>query len=183
MFRILTFSILGLAILIGLALAGEYSLSPSAAAIISPGNDDDPSTGQRVLVKFNLPEAMSGKQIGRAFITFTHNFSAMDGSGALEFKVFPLTSSWNAQDIDWDSWENDGGDFDKTKGYAFAFEPGSNTEFYIDVTEQVQLMAEGELTNHGFILIPGDLHGRGYKQIRKQDFNVGERVRLELRYR
>ena len=180
--RILSLTIIGLMALAGLARAGEYSLSPSASAIISPGNDNDLSTGQRVLVKFDLPNDIDDKQIGRAFISFTHNFAVKDGSGSLEFKVYPLTASWNAQEVDWDSWTNDGGDFDKRKGYSFSLAPGPNTKFYIVVTEQSKCMADGELTNHGFILIPGDLHGHAYEDIDPETFDIPELVTLELEH-
>lgn len=126
---------------------------------------------------------MVNRYVGRVFGEFSHSFAANDGSGSLEFKVFPLTASWDAEEVAWDSWENDGGDFDSTRGYSFSFEPGTNAEFYIDVTEQVQAMANGDLTNYGFILIPGDFHGRGYKKIKRENFDLSELVKLELRYR
>ena len=71
--QIIILSIMGALLFTGLVYGDENSLSPSASAIISPGENPDPSIGQRVLVNFELPN-ISGKLIGRAFITFTFSF-------------------------------------------------------------------------------------------------------------
>ena len=181
--RIIVLSIMGAILFTGMVYGEEYNLSPSAAAIISPGNNPDPSIGQRLLIKFDLPNNISVKLVGRAYITFTFNFPEPENSRPVEFKIFPLTASWDPQNVGWDTWENDGGDFDKTKGYSFVFEPGTNTDFHIDVTDQVQYMANGDITNYGFILIPVDFGGRAYRSINPEYFNISNLVRLELKYR
>jgi hypothetical protein len=174
-------------ILISISFAGVYAgdanLSPSAAALISPGENPAADEGQRILVKFDLPGAIYGKAVHEAYITFTFNFSESGYDTPLEFNVFPLTASWNPETVTWNSWTNPGGDMDSTKINSFAFEPGSSQNFYIDVTEQIQAMAEEELTNHGFILIPEDAIGNAYRSIDPENFNISNLLHLELLYR
>ena len=174
---------MGALLLSGPVYGEEYSLSPSASAIISPGENPDPSIGQRVLIKFDLPNNISGKSIGRAFITFTFNFPEPNNGSSLEFKVYPLTASWDPENVGWNTWENDGGDFDITKDNSFSFESGTSTEFYIDIIDIIQYMANGDLTNYGFILIPMDFGNNAYRSINPENFNISNLVRLELRYR
>jgi hypothetical protein len=174
-------------ILISFSIAGVYAgdanLSPSATALISPGENPASNEGQRILVKFNLPYDIYGKNIHKAWITFTYDFTAPGHGNPLEFETYPLTASWNPETVTWNSWTNPGGDMDSTYFSSFAFEPGSSQTYYIDVTTHVQAMAEEELTNHGFILIPEDAIGNAYNSIDPENFNISNLLHLELLYR
>lgn len=163
--------------------AGDANLSPSASALISPGENPAANEGQRILVKFNLPNDIYGKAIHRACIRFTYNFAEPGHGRPLELNVFPLTVSWNPETVTWNSWTNPGGDMDSTYISSFAFEPGSSQNYYIDLTNQIQAIAERELTNHGFILILEDAIGNVYRSIDPENFNISNLLRLELLYR
>jgi len=165
------------------AEAIQRNIEPSASSIIAPESYDDSTLGQRILIKFDMPEDISGKNVTRAHIKFRYNFPTFGSESSIAFKIYPITSIWESNQPDWDDWDNAGGDFTNSVGYSYAFELGENTNLNIDVTDMVQLMVENELTNHGFILIPADFHGNAYRSINVENFDISELIRLEILYR
>ncbi|MBD3170814.1 MAG: hypothetical protein GF307_15160, partial [candidate division Zixibacteria bacterium] len=69
-------------------IGAEYSLSPSDYAIIEPGIGHGEEGGQRILLKYDLPEGINNQPITRAYIRFAFNFPVGDNTASTEFRVY-----------------------------------------------------------------------------------------------
>jgi hypothetical protein len=113
------------------------------------------TTGQvRILVDFGDLEVLAGKRIlyAKCYLNIDVDTCV---SLVNELEVRPLTTSWAAQDANWeDGWVSPGGDFSDELVRTVDFQAGRDGDTEIVVTELIQAWVDGQAANHGLILIP-----------------------------
>jgi hypothetical protein len=110
--RIARFCAIFIVLLSAGPLAKTVEVSVSQVAVITPGESEpDLTLGPRVCLKFSLPDAVQGKEIGYADLAMTIGQISMPDDSILIFEAFLLTSKWS-EDVDWDDFSNPGGERD-----------------------------------------------------------------------
>ena len=79
-------------------------------------------------------------------------------------ELYGLTTSWRGTVPTWTSpWTRPGGDLDPAPAaYRGLEEGGRLTTLELDVTHIIRAMAEGELAENGFMLVPADAGRKGF---------------------
>jgi hypothetical protein len=143
-------------------------------AVIVPEGQTEPA---RVLFGVNLPNAVSGKRIDFAELSF--GISSLPGP-YLEIEVYPLSRSWTSNSVTWASpWQNAGGDFDDSDLNLVAITGGESPRGHADVTEIVSSWVNGERSNHGIILVCSKEFPGNFRLVLG---NQQSPVKLEVRY-
>ncbi|MEM7585936.1 MAG: DNRLRE domain-containing protein, partial [Acidobacteriota bacterium] len=150
----------------------------------------DEDDQQRVLLRFDLCDVPAGATVISA--TLRLYVSDEDDGEDLVVGVHRLTRGWAEGDgdddygADWEhhddpgSWDSQGGDYDPV---AFGwFTPDDDGEYYdVDLTQLVQLWADGTYANEGVILVAEGDDDEGEARIGSRE-NPGREPLLEIRY-
>jgi hypothetical protein len=134
------------------------------AADIGYIESDGPRPEGRILVRFELPEALRLGEVEFAVLELRTSVSADEGVSCVVVDAFPLTTEWDATTVSWDgAWGTPGGDFDRTEHAVWIARPGEDSSLRFDVTDMAADWASGTMTNHGVVLVvsPGWLGALG----------------------
>ncbi len=133
------------------AEAGKMTLTASDVGYIE---SDGPRPEGRVLVRFELPEAVQASEIEFAVLELCAHVAADDGVSCVVLDAFPLTSEWDGATVGWDgSWDTPGGDYDRTEHAVWIARPGGDSLLRFDVTDTVAGWASGTIPNNGLVLL------------------------------
>ncbi len=154
------------------------------------GWDCCPGEVDRLLIKFNLPAALNGKQILSAQVGFyvwnQNNFHDNE-----YIKIYPMNTAWDEYSATWNNassghpWTTPGGDADMTAPVALILhlsDPASwDHAFYppTNITAVVQQWCSGSRPNHGLMVVDECLTGLGFKA---SEYSEGCRPFLEIVY-
>ena len=154
------------------------------------GGDCCPGEIDRMLVKFNLPAAISGKRILSAQLGF-YVWNQSNYHDNEFIKIYPLTGSWEEYGATWrdaadgDPWTTPGGDADMASPVAqiphmpdpsdwdHAFYPAA------DIAGLVQEWSDGTRPNHGLLVVNDCQTRLGFKA---SEYGEGNRPYLEIVY-
>jgi len=146
-----------------LAVAGLLMLVASApadgrevtltAADVGYIQSDGPRPEGRILVRFEMPEALQVGEVEFAVLELRTPVSTDEGVSCVVVDAFPLTREWDGATVAWDgAWSTPGGDFDRSEHAVWIAQPGEDSLLRFDVTDMVSGWASGTLTNNGVVL-------------------------------
>jgi hypothetical protein len=169
-------------------LAAAVAIAPASAREAAGGVNDfaviaNEDGDSRILFRsteLTLPEA--GVAIQRALLRFSMQGEAVPRRS--EIRIFPVVRDWNPRTVDWDGWQEPGGDFDREL-YArkeIEFSRGSH-ELAVDVTLLMKEIYEGGLADHGFIVSVADADGEGIRSEDVSRYQGLANARVEIEYR
>ena len=146
-------AILGLALAcLGLVSAQAWARSveveASQVAEIRPSPE---SAEVRLLVSFEMPGVLEGKEIDFACVSFEADCSGDEGM--VSFQAFAVTKAWQEQTVAWSSsWDTPGGDWDKGLSAYWVGETGEEKSVYLDVTDFANEWLKEPSENFGIIV-------------------------------
>jgi hypothetical protein len=113
------------------ASARSVEVEASQVAAIRPSAE---SEEVRLLVSFDMPDVLEGKEVDFACVSFEANCSGNEGM--ISFQAFAVTKAWDGRTVSWkDSWDTPGGDWDKRLSAYWIGETGDDKTVYLDVTD------------------------------------------------
>ncbi len=131
--------------------AARVSIPAADMAAIS--NPDNPADA-RALLRFELPEDLSGATIGFAAVEFRAAVAASEAAGSLPLDAFPMTTEWSGDTAAWDEgWATAGGDFENSFHAVWMVEQGQDSVVRFDVTDFVRGWSSGAVGNHGMVVL------------------------------
>ena len=149
-----------------ICLAGVIEISPSQVAIITPAvGDTDLTLGPRVCLKFNLPEEISGVEIGYAELAIRLDLPAMTDDSLAIFEAFGLSSGWS-DNVGWSDFSTPGGDIDSAFYSSFTYRCGSDTGVSLEIANLVKAWNDSTQANYGLIIIPRTTDFNGYREFK-----------------
>lgn len=163
-----------------------YAGDPNA----NNGGDCCPGEIDRMLIRFNLPSALTGKRILSADLGF-YVWNQSDYHPGEFLDIFAVTRPWSEYEATWINasdgapWLTPGGDADLQAPVArIAHQPDPSDwdhAFYpaADVTGLVQEWADGETANHGLLVMNSGQTGIGLKA---SEYGDGSRPYLQITY-
>jgi hypothetical protein len=140
----------------GPATAGKVTLAATDVGYIE---SDGPRPEGRILVRFDLPEAVLASEVEFAVLELRAPVTADEGVICVVVDGFPLTTEWDGATASWDgSWSTPGGDLDRAEHAVWIARPGEESVLRFDVTGMVAGWASGERRNCGLIVrsAPGE---------------------------
>jgi hypothetical protein len=124
-----------------------------AAADTGYIESDEPTPEGRILVRFDLPEAVLAGEVELAVLELRAPVTADEGVSCVVVDAFPLTTAWDSATVSWGgTWTVPGGDFDRMKHAVWVARPGEDAILRFDVTDVVAGWASGTTASHGVIL-------------------------------
>ena len=123
-----------------------------AKYIIAPTDSRD----IRILLKFDLPEKLSSPGVVVDFAVLRVKAEVRGGAMG-QIDIYPIMTDWTDKaSVTWnDPWNEAGGDYSNSylsSNYTLLPERGFE-EISIDITEIVRAWTNGELANHGIVLL------------------------------
>ena len=164
-------------ILLTSAHSAYWESSITQVGIISP---DPALDAGRILVKFDLPEQLTGALIDYAELMFTATPDTGLGYICI-LGAFPVTKSWQSGVVSWSGgWDNAGGDYTDSSYACSLIRTSPDQITRIDISEIVQSWVDGDLPNFGLIIMPLENPNRFLKLHSTQGFapNVKAKVRI-----
>ncbi|UCE66652.1 MAG: DNRLRE domain-containing protein [Candidatus Zixiibacteriota bacterium] len=148
--------------------AAETSVGLNACVVL---NDSGDETAESIVVMhFDLPGAVSGKEIIYVELSFSFSLQDQNDSALYEFMIFPATDQWSEETID----------YEEAVDVANSMMSGSYTvrltnqnEFHVDITNFVMEVVGEQRTNYGLIAIT-DLLGDDNLRL---PANIGNSIR------
>jgi hypothetical protein len=136
--------------LISVSKADELAANVTDFAVIS---ESDSSRIVHVLTEFDLPEGISCRQV--KFATLELNVSVeSEEVPFVSGVVYPVTASWNPQQVSWTSpWSNHGGDYNTDVNSVVGISCTGTNALYIDITDLIPALFDQRGNNHGVITI------------------------------
>jgi len=128
------------------AIGAEVTVGLDRCVVLNSSNDN--TAESRFAFSFTLPNEISGKEIIYSEIYVPVAIQNRDPGLHYEFILFPLTSNWSENEIDY---ENSQAITDSLSLGAYTVTLESSNEFHIDITSFVSELASGERTNYGLI--------------------------------
>lgn len=178
--RIAIFVLISIMMLSASLLARTIEVSISQVAVITPGDEEpDQTLGPRVCLKFSLPNAVDGKEIGYADLVMTIGQIRMPEDSILIFEAFLLTSNWD-ENVDWDGFSTPGGDIDSNYYAVCSFKPGIDNEMSLDITGMAGRWNLEDSENYGLILIPRDIVFNSFRMFRFNADRLRNMVSLKI---
>ena len=178
--RIAIFVLISILMLSASLLARTIDVAVSQVAVITPGDEEpDQTLGPRVCLKFNLPDAVDGKEIGYADLAMTIGQISMPEDSILIFEAFLLTSNWN-ENVEWDGFSTPGGDIDSNYYAVCSFKPGIDNEMSLDITEMVGRWNMENSDNYGLIFIPRNTEFNSFRMFRFNADQLRNMVSLKI---
>ena len=150
----------------GGALAEIVSVSVSAAVEI-----ESPTGSKRVLLSVPI-ETDRGHEISVARAVLRVPASASATRGKQRVCAFPITASWNAAGVGWNTWELDGGDVDRSRG-SWATVDLNQRELILDVTPAVQSAMRFGQPFEGLLICPMEGQRDGFESTQLSGIDFG----------
>jgi len=150
------------------AIGAEITVGLDRCVVLNDQNDN--TAESRFPISFTLPDEITGKEIIYSEICIPLAMQNRDAGLHYEFILFPLTSNWSENEIDY---ENSEAISDSLSVGAYTVTLESTNEFHIDISSFVSSLCAGERINYGLIGY-ADLLGDG--NIRLSE-NIGEAMR------
>ena len=117
----------------------------------------------RLLFKFDLPQQLDGVIIDYAELVFTATPDTGSGYICL-MGAYPVTKDWKSDNLSWsEAWTNTGGDYADSIYSTGVIRTSTDRPTRMDITDIVQMWADGDLANYGLILMPLEDLGRFLK--------------------
>ena len=108
-------------------------------------------TDARLLLKFDLPQELTGMEVVFAELSFPL-ISVIPDSSALAVNCFPLLVSWDPGNVTWaDLGDMPGAEVIGDKGTVYAVSEEGASESYFDVTETVRSWLDETIANNGLL--------------------------------
>ncbi len=145
-----------LALLLGLVLllSAQVTLADTLTVNITESAyllNDDAAQG-RLMLKFDLPDELSGTEITFAELLVPLTAFIPDSS-ALAVESRPLLISWIPAEVTWDDlWDSLTSDVMAEQGTQFATATAGAQEAYFDITDIVRSWQDTSVVNNGLIL-------------------------------
>jgi len=138
------------------AIADETSTTFDRCVVL---NDSQNQTAEsKLAVYFDIPQAISGKEVMYVEIGFELSLQAPQGASMFELRAYPILSDWSEQNIEYDA------ETDSLSYGAYTVSIGDQDDFHIDITEFVKEIIGGNRTNYG-LLFDADLLGDSYIRV------------------
>jgi len=128
--------------------ARSVEVQASQVAEIRPDAESDDA---RLLVSFELPGVLEGREIDFACVSFEADCSGSEGM--VSFQAFAVAKAWDASTVSWEgSWGTAGGDWDGRLSANWVGEVGSDKTVYLDVTDFANEWLAEPAKNFGIIV-------------------------------
>ena len=161
--KVLLIMVLGL--IPALTVAGEISLNLDRCAVLNDSADQ--AAESKIALHFAIPDSLTGRHIYYAELVISAPIQPSSEDSLFELLVFPLTSEWGQEDIDYEASE---AITDSVLIGTKMVKLGDSHEFHIDIAPFVHDILAGSRPNHGLIAIadllgdrnlqiPGNLNG------------------------
>jgi hypothetical protein len=109
------------------------------------------SQDMHLLMKFSLPEVLTGESVDFACVSFDAGCSGSKGAVSLE--AFRVTTAWDAASVSWAApWSKDGGDWDSDMSADWVVPVGEGKTVYLDVTDFVNGWLKDPSSNFGIVV-------------------------------
>lgn len=142
----------GLLMLAASTPAGARKITLTAADV-GYIQSDGPRPEGRILVRFEMPEALRVGEVEFAVLELRVPVSADEGVSCVVVDAFPLATEWDGTTVSWDGdWSTPGGDFDRTQHAVWVARPGQDSVLRFDVTSVAADWASGANPNQGVVL-------------------------------
>ena len=151
------------------------------------GEEPYVSTIDRFVVRFNLPDALTNKQILSAGLgLYVWNQTNYQAGETLD--IYRMTKHWEESAVTWnmatasEAWTTPGGDYESAQPVAqIPHQQGADHVFYpeADMTSLVQQWTDGTLDNHGLLIMNSGTTGIGLKA---NEYDEGARPYLDITY-
>ncbi len=173
---------LGSIILTTSVMAEPLEISPSKLALILPDSlDPDEGNGSRLLMKFELPEKLDFSRVGLAWIQFDISVPVERGNTTLLVHVFPITTDWIPEAVNWNNpWNDPGGDINNSLDHLYFLKAGAKRANRIDVTDIYRLYAKGELPNLGLLFTIEHVDRVAYRLLKRLQPEFVKSLRLMI---
>ncbi len=161
------------------ANAAYWESSVTAAGTISPTAGSDYG---RILFKFDLPGQFNDVIIDYAELIFTSTPDT--GSSYISLLgAFPVARNWESGIVSWSSgWINPGGDYIDSIYTCCRIRISPDEATSMDITDIVQMWADGAISNYGLILIPLEDSNRFLKLQTTASFTSGVKAIVRIFY-
>lgn len=139
------------------ALADEATVGLDRVALIVPPYEDMPHYSSRIAIYFTLPEQVSDREIIYAELFIPLDLGGVEilGDSLLDMEAYDITSEWSEDNVSWDSpWSEPGGDIDSLSSYAYTITLQQSEDIHMDIRRFVRSIVDGDVVNHGLMLIP-----------------------------
>ena len=135
---------------INAAQAETMNIEVSTGAVISSPGDLE----ARVLLKFDVPQDLSGQEIIFAELHIQATCSIPDSS-SLMIDCAPLLSAWNIENANWDNFGGDlsNGIISENSTYSGVSNAGLQS-VNLDITDFMRAWQDSSLANYGLIIYP-----------------------------
>ncbi|MCX5801406.1 MAG: DNRLRE domain-containing protein [Candidatus Eisenbacteria bacterium] len=128
--------------------ARTLELEPAKVAVISPSDNSNTS---ELLMKFAMPEVLSGHSVDFANLTFQANCGGQEDAVVLQ--AFALTRDWDEETVSWTMpWQTRGGDCNKRSSAHCISEKGCREPLQFDLTDVVNGWLEEPSKNFGVLV-------------------------------
>ncbi|MEE9554226.1 MAG: DNRLRE domain-containing protein [candidate division Zixibacteria bacterium] len=145
----------------------EISVELDRCVVINASNDN--TAESRFAFNFTLPNEVAGKEIIYAEFYVPVAIQNQESDLLYEFILFPLTSDWAENEIDY---ENSEAITDSMSMGAYTVTLESTNDFHIDITPYIMELVAGDRSNYGLIAY-GDLLGDANIQLPE---NLGQAI-------
>ena len=148
-----------------LAWAAEVTVNLDRCAVLNDPTDQ--AAESRIALHFTIPDSLNIRRIYYAELVISVPIQPLRDDSLFELLVFPLTSDWGEEDIDYEAGE---AITDTVLIGTKMVKLGESHEFHIDITPFVHDILAGSRPNHGLIAqadllgdrnlqIPGSFNG------------------------
>ncbi len=142
-----SFMILLMTLLIAVpAFGAEVTVGLDRCVVLNDSNDN--TAESRFAFSFTLPDEITGKEIIYSEIYIPLVMQNRDAGLHYEFILFPFTSTWSENEIDY---QNSEAITESLSVGAYTVTLESTNNFHIDITSFVLELSAGTRTNHGLI--------------------------------
>jgi hypothetical protein len=105
----------------------------------------------RFLIKFPLPEVLTGKSVDFARVEF--GAGCKGAKGVVSLEAFRVTTAWNVAGVSWTQpWGKAGGDWDSDMSADWIVPVGEGKPVYLDITDFVNGWLEKPSGNLGILV-------------------------------
>jgi len=133
--------------------AAETSVGLDRCVVLNDATNQ--SAESMAAIYFDVPDSLLGKEILYAELAFPLSIQALNDSSLYEFMVFPATSQWSEQTINYEEAIELA---DSLMTGAYTIKLTDQAEFHIDITNFVSEIAREVRSNYGLIVV-ADLLG------------------------
>ena len=174
--KVLLIMVLGL--MPALAAASEITLNLDRCAVLNDPTDQ--AAESRIALHFTIPDSLNIRRIYYAELIISVPIQPLTEDSLFELLVFPLTSEWGEEDIDYEAGE---AITDSVLIGTKMVKLGESHEFHIDITPFVHDVLAGSRLNHGLIAIADLLGDRNLRIPDNLNGPLRDATRVRIVYR